>query len=59
MGQQDLLGLRALLARMVLQEALEPLEPQVTMELQEQLVLKEPQELQVLRALMVLQELLA
>jgi hypothetical protein len=46
MELQDRLGLRALLARMVLQEALEPLEPQVTMELQEQLVLKEPQELQ-------------
>ena len=37
-----------LLVRMGQQEALEPLEPQVTMELQEQLVLKEPQELQVL-----------
>jgi hypothetical protein len=48
MERQDRPGLRALLARMVLQEALEPLEPQVTMELQEQLVLKEPQELQVL-----------
>jgi hypothetical protein len=35
MELQDRPGLRALLARMVLQEALEPLEPQVTMVLQE------------------------